>query len=381
MRKTELDTSRNSSVDPPMSEQRPTPNPTSGPDTLADSVNTGKPSSPSDSDTIRVGSESNKSSASPPKSEKIFVSSTDFDLLDVRAEVLIHLKDLGLVPSLFENPGPAFQLQPTANSIETCLVNVRDASVFLCIVSQRYGSKLGEYGFEDLSATHLEYREARKMGIPIFFFVRDRALADYEAWRRASDRSAFKGAFVKKDTDSKYSLLEFIDEHCHLSGGTNNNWRLVFSTSVDLKQRIAQVLQKESLRAILRQLREQKLLPLIIIVIGFDKGAKVTRCIVRNISEIPAMSVMFQITDGTHDISDVRLISLLHDKGWAYEHKGIMEDDKSLWITISYLAYGGHYVFEKHEIIVKGGHAVVVQRIQHLVATDLVELKGGASYS
>ena len=313
----------------------------------------------------------------PKKSEKIFVSSTDFDLLDVRAEVLIHLQDLGLVPSLFENPGPAFQLQPT-NSIDTCLVNVRDSSVFLCIVSQRYGAKLGKYGFADISATHLEYREARKAGIPIIFFVRDRALADYEAWRRATDRSAFRGSFVKQDADDKYHLLEFIDEHCQLTGGANNNWRIVFSTSVDLKVRVAQVLQKESLRAILKQLREQGLLPWITILVGIDKGAERTKFVVRNLGKSPAINGTFQLTNGTHGLTDLHRVPLLHESGWAYDHKGVFEDDKPLWVHITYIAYGGHLVFEKHEVIVKGGFAYVVQRLQHLVATDLVELKGGA---
>src|SRR5262245_34129829 len=107
---------------------------------------------------------------------KVFVSSTCYDLIDLRAELLEDLRDLGVEPYLsdlkesdFETPG-----DHVGNSIETCLVNLRACDVVVFVLSQRYGPFL-KRGYGDLSATHVEYREARNHKKRILFYIRDRA--------------------------------------------------------------------------------------------------------------------------------------------------------------------------------------------------------------
>jgi hypothetical protein len=106
---------------------------------------------------------------------RIFISSTCYDLLDLRAEVHTHLAEMGLTPVLSDRPSSDFVVDPRVDSIETCLANVRACDVFVCIVSQRYGTSLKNAGdaYPDLSATHLEWHEARKAGKPIYFYWRD----------------------------------------------------------------------------------------------------------------------------------------------------------------------------------------------------------------
>ena len=106
--------------------------------------------------------------------DKVFISSTVYDLVDVRAEVEDLLRDLGLNPILSGSATSDFQPLPDENSIESCLVNLRACDAVIVILCRRYGPSLEKSGFEDLSATHLEYREARKHGKRVYMYVRDR---------------------------------------------------------------------------------------------------------------------------------------------------------------------------------------------------------------
>jgi hypothetical protein len=189
---------------------------------------------------------------------RIFVSSTCYDLLDLRAEVEQRLRELGLVPVLSDRPSSDFALDPTADSIETCLVNVRASDAFVCIVSQRYGRSLKSGGYPDISATHLEWQEAKTIGKPIYFYARDRTLAEHSIWR-ANRGLPPKFAWVKDAT-----LFPFIEEHSALVRAAGaSNWLWPFRDSVELKQRLADDLGGLSRPALLRSLLAQGLLPII----------------------------------------------------------------------------------------------------------------------
>lgn len=193
-------------------------------------------------------------------SGRIFVSSTCYDLLDLRSEVEAHLKDLGLTPIMSDRASSDFVVDPRVDSIETCLVNVRDADEFICIVCHRYGGPLGASGFEDLSATHLEYREAKKAGKPIRFYVRDKTEADFGTWKRMKGDAALKLAWVKDPR--QHGLFDLLEEHRTLQAGApSTNWYWTFRDSVDLKQRLTTDLGRTSRTATLRRLLERGSLP------------------------------------------------------------------------------------------------------------------------
>lgn len=189
-------------------------------------------------------------------SNRIFVSSTCYDLVDLRAEVEAHIRELGLVPILSDRPSSDFQVVPATNSIATCLANVQGCDEFLCIVSQRYGALLGGAGFDNISATHLEYREAQKLGKPIRFFVRDHAAGDYSTWKTNGRPLTFRGAWVKD-----LCVYGFLDEHQRLSPGNVSNWYWPFSSSVDLRARLTIEFGAISRRATLRSLIQSNRLP------------------------------------------------------------------------------------------------------------------------
>src|SRR5260370_30298199 len=104
---------------------------------------------------------------------RVFICSTCYDLLDIRAELEELFRTGGIVPILSDSMSSDFQVRPDQNSIETCLANVRSCDEFVIILSARYGPSLASAGFDDISATHLEYREAVVAGKSIRMYVRE----------------------------------------------------------------------------------------------------------------------------------------------------------------------------------------------------------------
>lgn len=115
---------------------------------------------------------------------RVFISSTCFDLIDVRAELAEQLKLIGITPILSDDKLSDFKVKPDVNSIETCLINVESCEEFILILDRRYGASLKDCGFDDFSATHLEYKRALENKIPVRVYVRDRLEADYSSWKR-----------------------------------------------------------------------------------------------------------------------------------------------------------------------------------------------------
>lgn len=186
---------------------------------------------------------------------KVFVSSTVFDLLDTRAELETLLRELGLSPLLSDSATSDFVAQPDRNSIEACLVNVRSSDAVLVILSQRYGPSLAKAGFDDVSATHLEYHEAVKYDRPIYFYVRDRLESDFRINRK--NAAGVKLTWVDPKDEK---LFDLIEEHQKLmSTASRTNWYMTFRNSVELKQLVRRDLALPAGRASLeRAIRESR---------------------------------------------------------------------------------------------------------------------------
>lgn len=171
---------------------------------------------------------------------RIFVSSTAYDLLDIRAEVEAHLRSLGFSPVMSDSRQSEFDVKHPTNSIETCLINLRDCEVVIVILDKRYGPSLKSSGIAEVSATHLEYREAVKENLPVCFYVRDRLEADYRHWRQEKDESKRKAMtfpWVKKGDEQ---LFEFLNERQMLEANAKrSNWFMTFRDSIQLKEMIS----------------------------------------------------------------------------------------------------------------------------------------------
>lgn len=201
---------------------------------------------------------------------KVFVSSTCYDLLDLRAELHRDLRDLGvkacfsdLKESDFETCGQSGQ-----NSIETCLANVCDSDIVILILSQRYGPSLGE-NYKNLSATHVEYKTAVEAGKTIHFYIRDRLVGDWSGWKQHKRPADYPSSWAVPGHDAN-GLFSLIHEHQRLKGGGDipgaNNWFWQFTSSVDLRADIRKRIGDEAFLDTGRKMAEKGQAPILVVV-------------------------------------------------------------------------------------------------------------------
>ena len=126
----------------------------------------------------------------------VFVSSTVFDLIDIRAEVREMLKQLGITPIMSDYSLSDFEIDTGKNSIQNCLVNVAKCDDVIFIIDKRYGRTLEKFGFDGISATHLEYRESIRLGKKIHFFIRDQTEADLAVWKKSKKDASIHPVWV-----------------------------------------------------------------------------------------------------------------------------------------------------------------------------------------
>ena len=179
---------------------------------------------------------------------RIFVSSTVYDLIDVRAEVETLLREMNLTPVMSDLPSSDFEIPAENNSIEACLINLRRCDTCIFIISQRYGRTLPLAEYKCLSATHSEYREALKYKKRILFYVRDRTMGVVDGERRNTGKE-LDHWWIPKRSDVDH-LLSFIHEHTELKDGRDtSNWLRTFTDSVDLKSQLRSDLHADAARS------------------------------------------------------------------------------------------------------------------------------------
>lgn len=148
----------------------------------------------------------------------IFVSSTCYDLGQIRADLRDFASSLGYEPVLSELD--TFPVNPSVDTVSNCLTVVKDrADLFVLVVGGRYGS-INDSG---LSITNLEYLEAVAKGIPIFVFVKHEVITLLPTWK-ANPTADFKHAV---DTPK---LFEFVDS----LRTTGQVWVFPFSSAQEI---------------------------------------------------------------------------------------------------------------------------------------------------
>lgn len=169
---------------------------------------------------------------------RVFVSSTCYDLIDIRADIAEDLRQLGVSVLLSDDKLSDFDVLPNLNSIESCLANVRSCDEFLIVLDRRYGPSLSGTGYDDISATHLEYRTAVDLNIPVRMYVRDRLDAEARIWRTNKKNPPLLNWVDQKD----WKIFDVLTEHTKLTKeASSNNWRHIFTNSVDLRHSLRRV--------------------------------------------------------------------------------------------------------------------------------------------
>lgn len=223
---------------------------------------------------------------------RVFISSTVFDLIDIRAELAEQLRAIGITPVLSDDKLSDFRVQYDVISIETCLVNVDSCDEFLLILDQRYGPTLESYGYDKVSATHLEYLRAIEKEMPVRVYARDRLIADFAIWKRNGRTNDIKYSWV---ADKDVGLFKLLDEYAKpQADATRSNWYDPFTSSIDLKAAITKHFEKRILPKRLVEAIQNNVFPLFDIKVETTKhgeNARVITANLTNISRVPAFNL------------------------------------------------------------------------------------------
>jgi hypothetical protein len=284
---------------------------------------------------------------------RIFICSTCYDLIDLRAELEAFFREAGVTPVLSDRLNSDFDANQQINSVETCLVNVRHCDEFVIILSSRYGPSLKSAGFADFSAMHLEYNEARKCSKPIHMYVRDRLEAEYSVWHKNRSAPDFKYPWSKED---HLRLFEILAEHRDLAkAGAQSNWLWIFKDSVELKARLAVDFKTQITRALVTRLSENGRVPFLEVTNTVHKpdddhliNFELT---IRNAGTVVALSPVFKI-DG--DIRVYRCPSLPAeaDHTLRISHEKPTDPVLKLHSRLTYSIIEGHKFADVAEITV-----------------------------
>ena len=149
----------------------------------------------------------------------VFLSSTMYDLSELRAQLRQFVEGIGWRPVMSEHD--SFPIDANQTTVENSRRNVREnADVFVMIVGARYGSVDAD---ADKSVTNLEFIEARTRGVPVYVFVSRDVLAQLRVWK-ANPEADYSGVV---DTPR---VFEFIDSF----RGGGEAWTFDFTTAEDI---------------------------------------------------------------------------------------------------------------------------------------------------
>lgn len=129
----------------------------------------------------------------------IFVSSTCYDLSQIRMDLKIFIEQMGFEPILSEFN--SFPLDPNLGTVENCLRVVQERTDLLVLI---IGGRYGYQTDNGKSITNLEYLHARARGLPVYVFVAKSILSMIPLWKDNLD-----GNFSSVVDSPK--LFEFVE--------------------------------------------------------------------------------------------------------------------------------------------------------------------------
>ena len=117
---------------------------------------------------------------------RVFVSSTCYDLQELRYQLRQFIAGLGYEPVMSEYGDIFYDFDEHVQ--DACRQEIARSHLFVLIVGNNYGSIY--HGHEETEAipdsvTLREFRKALDVGIPKFVFVNQWVLYDYQNYRRA----------------------------------------------------------------------------------------------------------------------------------------------------------------------------------------------------
>lgn len=179
---------------------------------------------------------------------QVFISSTCYDLRDLRASIKRYLEGLGITPLLSDEAG--FPRENHISPYVSCLMTLEDCPLIIGIIDKRYGMSFKDwapYDYADISPTHAELRHTLRKQKKLLLYVHQDILSAYQIWRRHNN------TFPEKSHPSVPDLktLEMLEE---LKGNNPAPWIESFNDVTD----IIRSLQSNLINEIYHSLRDQE---------------------------------------------------------------------------------------------------------------------------
>ncbi|AAV82919.1 DUF4062 domain-containing protein [Idiomarina loihiensis] len=141
---------------------------------------------------------------------KVFISSTCFDLSEVREQLNKFVRSFGFDPILSEH-GDVFY-HPDLHTHDACVHEVSNCQLFILIIGGRFGG--GYVKDKSKSITNAEYEAAKAANVPVFTYIRNSVLNNHHIYRenrnqKFIDKINFPA--VEKQDDAE-NIFKFIDD-------------------------------------------------------------------------------------------------------------------------------------------------------------------------
>ena len=137
-------------------------------------------------------------------STKVFVSSTYYDLKQVRGDIENFLKSMHYDPILHESGNIPYGKGERLENY--CYKEIKNSDIVICIIGGKYGSE-SEHGG---SITQNELKRAINDNKKVYIFVEDKVYTEFFTWQKNRDNTEIKYSYV--DNPKIYIFLEKVYE-------------------------------------------------------------------------------------------------------------------------------------------------------------------------
>lgn len=159
---------------------------------------------------------------------RVFISSTCYDLADVRDNLIEFIESFGFVPILSEN-GDIFY-HPDLHTHESCIKEIENCNLFILIIGGRFG---GKYVADlESSIVNAEYKAAKKLKIPVFTFIKNQVHEDHRLY---SSNKTNAGDIIFPSIEKQEYAIKIFDFMDSVRRSKLNNGYFPFRYSNEIK--------------------------------------------------------------------------------------------------------------------------------------------------
>lgn len=215
---------------------------------------------------------------------RIFISSTFYDLRQVRADLDFFIEQMGYDPVRNEEGDIPYGKEEALE--EYCYKEIKNIDILVCIIGGRFGSESKTNN--KASITQMELKAALSEGKQVYTFIDSNVLSEYETY------------LINKEGETKYRYVddkrvyEFIEEIKSLKA---NNIIKGFETASD----IVKYLREQMAGLFQRFLEEQTRVKEVSLIRGLEKTANTLNKLVNFLSD--------ENKDQTDEINKILMIN------------------------------------------------------------------------